>query len=39
VYLSVIIDLFDQKVIGWAMSKGLSAEETTIPAWRMAIKN
>lgn len=38
-YLTVIIDLFDRKVIGWAMSKGLSAEETSIPAWRMAITN
>ncbi len=38
-YLTVIIDLFDRKVVGWAMSKGLSAEETTITSWRMAIKN
>lgn len=38
-YLTVIIDLCDRKVVGWAMSKGLSAEETTIPAWRMAVKN
>ena len=38
-YLTVIIDLFDRKVEGWAMSKGLSAEETTIAAWRMAIRN
>lgn len=38
-YLTVIIDLFDRKVVGWAMSKGLSTEETSIPAWRMAIKN
>jgi len=38
-YLTVIIDLFDRKVVGWAMSKGLSAEETIIVAWRMAIGN
>lgn len=38
-YLTVIIDLFDRNVVGWAMSKGLSTEETTIAAWRMAIKN
>ncbi len=31
--------MFDRKVVGWAMSKGLSAEETTIAAWRMAIRN
>lgn len=36
-YLTVIIDLYDRKVIGWSMSKGLSAEETIIPAWMMAI--
>jgi len=38
-YLTVIIDLYDRKVIGWSMSKGLSAEETVIPAWRMAVRN
>jgi transposase InsO family protein len=38
-YLTVIIDLFDRKVIGWSMSKGLSAEETVIAAWMMAIRN
>lgn len=38
-YLTVIIDLFDRKVVGWAMSKGMSAEETTISAWRMAVRN
>ena len=38
-YLTIIIDLFDRKVIGWSMSRGLSAEETIIPAWFMAIRN
>jgi transposase InsO family protein len=38
-YLTVIIDLFDRKGVGWAMSKGLTALETSIPAWRMAVKN
>jgi len=38
-YLTVIIDLFDRKVIGWAMSKGMTAEETIITAWRMAENN
>ena len=36
-YLTVIIDLYDRKVIGWSMSTGLTAEETIIPAWFMAI--
>jgi len=35
-YLTVIIDLYERKVIGWSMSTGLSAEETVIPAWLMA---
>lgn len=35
-YLTVIIDLYDRKVIGWSMSEGLSAAETIIPAWIMA---
>jgi len=38
-YLTVIIDLFDRKVVGWSMSKGMTAEETIISAWRMAVKN
>lgn len=38
-YLTVIIDLFDRKVIGWNLSVGLSAKETTFPAWKMAVKN
>jgi len=38
-YLTVIIDLYDRKVVGWSMSKGFSAEETIIPAWMMAVIN
>ena len=38
-YLTVIIDMYDRKVIGWSMSTGLSAGETVIPAWLMANKN
>lgn len=37
-YLTVIIDLYDRKVIGWSMSKGLSVMETILPAWFMAVK-
>ncbi len=39
VYLTIIIDLFHRKVVGWAMSDNLSTEATIIPAWKMAIKN
>ena len=38
-YLTVIIDLYDRKVIGWAFSGSLKAVHTTIPAWRMAVRN
>lgn len=38
-YLTVILDLADRKVIGWAMSEGLKAVATSVAAWRMALKN
>ena len=38
-YLTVIIDLYDRKVIGWAFSRSLKAINTSIPAWRMASRN
>ena len=38
-YLTIIVDLFDRKVIGWSMSKDMTAAKTTIPAWKMAVKN
>jgi putative transposase len=38
-YLTIIMDLADRKIIGWALSKGMSAEETVIKAFLMAIKN
>jgi len=39
VYLTTVIDLFDRKVIGWALSKTMKTIETTIPAFRMAKLN
>jgi transposase InsO family protein len=39
VYLTVILDLFDRKIIGWALSGNLETVNTTIPALRMAVKN
>jgi transposase InsO family protein len=36
-YLSVIIDLFNRKIIGWAFSDNLSTSDTIIPAWEMAL--
>lgn len=39
VYLTIIMDLYDRKVIGWALSESMKAVDTTIPAWQMALKN
>lgn len=38
-YLTIIMDLFDRKVIGWSLSTSMKASETTIPVWQMALKN
>jgi len=38
-YLTVIIDLCDRKIIGWTASSNLKAADTVISAWDMAIKN
>ncbi|UFH33702.1 IS3 family transposase [Chryseobacterium sp. C-71] len=38
-YLTAIIDLFDRKVIGWSSSTGMSTTETSLAAWKMAVKN
>jgi putative transposase len=38
-YLTVIIDLGDRKVIGWALSKSMHAAVTVVAAYRMALGN
>lgn len=38
-YLTIVIDLFDRKVIGWAMSTSMKASHTVLPAFRMAKQN
>ena len=39
IYLTTILDLSDRKIIGWSLSNGMSVEETSFAAWRMANKN
>ncbi|EIA08614.1 integrase, catalytic region [Flavobacterium frigoris PS1] len=39
VYLTTIMELHDRKIIGWSLSDGMSTEETTLGAWKMAVKN
>ena len=38
-YLTVVLDLADRKIIGWALSKTMKAKDTTIAAFKMAVKN
>ena len=38
-YLTIILDLFDRKVIGWALSTTMTTKDTVVAAWRMAIRN
>jgi len=38
-YLTIVMDLYDRKIIGWALSKTMTTQDTVIPAWRMAILN
>lgn len=38
-YLTIVLDLYDRKVVGWAMSNNLSAKDTSLAALRMALKN
>ncbi len=38
-YLTVVMDLADRKIIGWSMDSSMSASSTVVDAWKMAIKN
>lgn len=38
-YLTIVMDLFDRKVIGWILSTKMSTKATILPAWKMAVKN
>jgi transposase InsO family protein len=38
-YLTIILDLYDRKIIGWSLSTTLITQDTILAAWRMAIIN
>jgi putative transposase len=38
-YLTIILDLADRKVVGWSLSESLKAIDTVFPAWCMATIN
>lgn len=38
-YLTTVLDLADRKVVGWSLSDSLKAADTSVAAWRMALKN
>lgn len=38
-YLTIIMDLYDRKIISWALSDNMTARDTVVAAWRMAIFN
>lgn len=38
-YLTTVIDLFDRKVIGWALSHTMKAVETSVAAFKMTLIN
>ena len=39
IYLTIIMDLYDRKIIGWALSTTMTTRDTVLAAWKMAILN
>lgn len=38
-YLTTVMDLYDCKIIGWSLSSTMKAEDTTVRAYKLALKN
>jgi putative transposase len=39
VYLTIVMDLYDRKIIGWSLSTSMTTQATVIAAWKMASRN
>ena len=39
IYLTTVMDLYDRKIIGWALSTDMSTQDTTLAAFKMAKNN
>ena len=37
VYLTIIMDLYDRKIIGWSLATNLTTQDTVMAAWKMAV--
>lgn len=35
-YLTVVMDVYSRKIVGWALSQGMRADQTVLPAYQMA---
>jgi putative transposase len=38
-YLTIIMDLYDRKIVGWAISSSLETSVTSLAAFKMAVRN
>lgn len=38
-YLTIVLDLFDRKIVGWSLSDNMTTESTVMYAWKMAKRN
>ncbi len=38
-YLTIILDLYDRKIVGWSLSTDMTTQNTVLTAWRMALIN
>ena len=38
-YLTIVLDLYDRKVIGWSLYDEMSTEKTSLSSWKVALAN